>query len=104
MGDIAGLVKGASEGQGLENAFLNHSPGIAHMEGKVDPIRDLDIINEESRPKNAEFFEWRNPPPRRRLRKLTKNLQGNGIQTKTRTTKSCNQEIQRGLRGVPSPF
>ena len=27
------------------------------MEGKADPIRDLDIINEESRPKNAEFFE-----------------------------------------------
>ena len=27
------------------------------MEGKADPIRDLDIINEESRPKDVEFFK-----------------------------------------------
>ena len=53
MVDIAGLVKGASEGQGLGNAFLSHiracdallhlcrtfeGPGTTHVEGKVDPI------------------------------------------------------------------
>lgn len=70
--DIAGLVKGASEGQGLGNAFLGHiratdalfhlcrtfeDADITHVEGDVDPIRDLDIINEELRLKDMEFFE-----------------------------------------------
>jgi len=69
--DIAGLVKGASEGQGLGNAFLSHIKAcdallhlcrtfedkeITHIEGEVDPIRDLDIINEELRLKDEEFF------------------------------------------------
>jgi ribosome-binding ATPase YchF (GTP1/OBG family) len=57
--DIAGLVKGASEGAGLGNAFLSHiqavdgiyhvvrafdDPDIIHEEGEVDPIRDMEII------------------------------------------------------------
>jgi len=69
--DIAGLVKGASEGQGLGNAFLSHIKScdaifhlcrtfedaeITHVEGEVDPIRDLDIINEELRLKDVEGF------------------------------------------------
>merc|ERR1719208_607152 len=70
--DIAGLVKGASEGQGLGNAFLSHikacdalfhlcrtfeDPDITHVEGDVDPVRDLDIINEELRLKDIEYFD-----------------------------------------------
>jgi len=70
--DIAGLVKGASEGQGLGNAFLSHiracdalfhlcrtfeDKEITHVEGEVDPVRDLDIINEELRLKDEEYFE-----------------------------------------------
>lgn len=62
--DIAGLVKGAAEGQGLGNAFLSHiravdaifhmvrafdSTEITHVEGDVDPIRDMTIIHEELR-------------------------------------------------------
>jgi len=69
--DIAGLVKGASEGQGLGNAFLSHiracdamfhlcrtfeDKEITHVEGEVDPVRDLDIINEELRLKDEEYF------------------------------------------------
>nr|ACO12812.1 Obg-like ATPase 1 [Lepeophtheirus salmonis] len=69
--DIAGLVKGASEGQGLGNAFLSHIKAcdallhlcrtfedkeITHIEGEVDPVRDLDIINEELRLKDVESF------------------------------------------------
>jgi len=69
--DIAGLVKGASEGQGLGNAFLPHIKAcdamfhlcrtfedkeITHVEGEVDPVRDLDIINEELRLKDEEAF------------------------------------------------
>jgi len=69
--DIAGLVKGASDGQGLGNAFLSHirscdaifhlcrtfeDTEITHVEGEVDPLRDLDIINEELRLKDVEYF------------------------------------------------
>ena len=58
--DIAGLVKGASNGEGLGNKFLSHirevdaivevvrcfdEADIIHVEGKVDPIRDIEIIN-----------------------------------------------------------
>ncbi|KAK4875215.1 hypothetical protein RN001_011637 [Aquatica leii] len=67
--DIAGLVKGASEGQGLGNAFLSHisacdaifhlcrtfeDTNVTHVEGEVDPIRDLEIIGEELRLKDEE--------------------------------------------------
>lgn len=60
--DIAGLVKGASEGAGLGNAFLSHiaavdgiyhvirgfeNEEIIHEEGDVDPVRDMDIIHGE---------------------------------------------------------
>lgn len=58
--DIAGLVKGASNGEGLGNKFLSHirevdaivevvrcfsDKDITHVEGSVDPIRDIEIIN-----------------------------------------------------------
>ena len=60
--DIAGLVKGASKGEGLGNKFLSHirevdaicevvrcfeDSNITHVEGNVDPIRDIEIINLE---------------------------------------------------------
>jgi len=60
--DIAGLVKGASSGEGLGNKFLSHirevdaivevvrcfdDKNIIHVENNVDPIRDIDIINIE---------------------------------------------------------
>ena len=67
--DIAGLVKGASEGAGLGNAFLSHiravdaifhvlrcfdSKNVTHVEGSVDPCRDMDIIREELLKKDIE--------------------------------------------------
>ena len=60
--DIAGLVAGASKGEGLGNKFLSHirevdaicevvrcfeNSNITHVSGKVDPVRDVDIINIE---------------------------------------------------------
>lgn len=60
--DIAGLVKGASSGEGLGNAFLSHiretdaiaevvriyeNSDLIHVEGTVDPLRDIEIINME---------------------------------------------------------
>ncbi|GMF74082.1 unnamed protein product [Aspergillus oryzae] len=70
--DIAGLTRGASTGAGLGNAFLSHiravdaifqvvrcfdDAEIIHVEGDVDPARDLDIISEELRVKDIEFVE-----------------------------------------------
>ena len=60
--DIAGLVKGASKGEGLGNKFLSHiretdsivqvvrcfeNSNIAHVDGSVDPVRDIETINFE---------------------------------------------------------
>lgn len=60
--DIAGLVKGASKGEGLGNKFLSHirevdsilevvrcfeDPNIVHVDGSIDPIRDIETINLE---------------------------------------------------------
>ncbi|KAF3592876.1 hypothetical protein DY000_02023041 [Brassica cretica] len=62
--DIAGLVRGAHEGQGLGNNFLSHiravdgifhvlrafeDPDIIHVDDIVDPVRDLETITEELR-------------------------------------------------------
>ncbi len=70
--DIAGLVKGASEGEGLGNQFLTHiretnaivevlrcfpSDEIIHVENSVDPMRDMDIINAELMLKDLETVE-----------------------------------------------
>jgi len=72
--DIAGLVKGASSGEGLGNAFLSHikavdgifhvlrafeDADIIHVEDRVDPVDDLTIINQELRTKDHEFLESR---------------------------------------------
>ena len=60
--DIAGLVKGASEGEGLGNSFLSNiremnalahvvrcfdDPNITHVDGEVDAVRDAEVINLE---------------------------------------------------------
>jgi ribosome-binding ATPase len=60
--DIAGLVKGASRGEGLGNRFLSHirevdailqvvrcfeDPDIHHVTGSIDPVRDIEIVNTE---------------------------------------------------------
>ena len=72
--DIAGLVKGASNGEGLGNQFLSHireanaivhvvrcfeNPDIIHVEGSIDPIRDVDIINMELIFSDIEIIERR---------------------------------------------
>lgn len=60
--DIAGLVKGASEGEGLGNQFLSHirevdaiaemvrifeDPNVIHVDGKINPVSDIEVINLE---------------------------------------------------------
>ena len=72
--DIAGLVKGASRGEGLGNKFLEHirqvdavahvvrcfeDPNITHVEGGIDPLRDIDIIQTELCLADLEIIEKR---------------------------------------------
>lgn len=72
--DIAGLVKGASKGEGLGNKFLSHirevdaivevvrcfnDDNVIHVEDDVDPIRDIEIINVELMLADLEVIENR---------------------------------------------
>ena len=72
--DIAGLVKGASQGEGLGNQFLANirecdaiihvlrcfdDPNIVHVDGSVDPVRDKEIIDAELQLKDLETVENR---------------------------------------------
>ena len=72
--DIAGLVKGASQGEGLGNKFLSHirevdaivhvvrcfeDDNIIHVEGSVDPLRDVETINMELIFSDMEMLERR---------------------------------------------
>ena len=82
--DIAGLVRGASKGEGLGNKFLSHirdcdavihvlrcfeNGDIIHVDGNVDPIRDLETINMELIYSDIEQLE-------KRIEKLTKLVRG----------------------------
>jgi GTP-binding protein YchF len=82
--DIAGLVRGASEGEGLGNKFLaniretdaivhvvraHHDEGILHSEGSVDPARDVETIETELIYADLEQAE-------RRLERVTKQARG----------------------------
>ena len=72
--DIAGLVAGASKGEGLGNKFLAHirevdavvhvvrcfeDPNVVHVEGSVDPVRDIETIDTELMLKDMETVEKR---------------------------------------------
>ena len=72
--DIAGLVKGASKGEGLGNQFLANirevdaivhvvrcfeDPNVIHVDGKVDPVRDIETINLELIFSDLEILERR---------------------------------------------
>ncbi len=92
--DIAGLVKGASEGQGLGNKFLSHiretdaiaqvvrafdDSNILHVEGSVNPARDAETINTELALADLETF--------------MKRLQNAEKQAKSGLTKALEQEL-----------
>ena len=82
--DIAGLVKGASKGEGLGNKFLSHirevdaiihvvrcfeDPDVVHVDGSVDPMRDIETINLELIFADIEMVD-------KRIDKATKMLKG----------------------------
>ena len=88
--DIAGLVKDASKGEGLGNQFLGHirevdaiahvvrcfeDENITHVEGSIDPIRDLEIIETELLLSDIESLE-------KQKNNLEKKIRGNDKEAK----------------------
>ena len=91
--DIAGLVKGASKGEGLGNKFLSNiretdaivhvlrafdDPNIVHVDGEVDPIRDIETIDTElilSDMAQMDNIYTKLEKPARADKKLQKNLE-----------------------------
>jgi GTP-binding protein YchF len=82
--DIAGLVRGASRGEGLGNKFLAHirevdaiihvlrcfvDPDVAHLEGSIDPVRDAETVETELMLADLESVE-------RRIEAVTKKARG----------------------------
>ncbi len=104
--DIAGLVKGASKGEGLGNKFLSNirevdavvhvvrcfeSTDIIHVEGSVDPIRDIETINLELIFSDIEITQ-------RRLDKATKALKGDkSMQAEVDFLKRLIAHLEKGL-------
>ena len=104
--DIAGLVKGASKGEGLGNKFLSNirevdaivhvvrcfeSDDIIHVEGSVDPARDIETINLELIFSDIEMVG-------RRLDKATKALKGDKkMQLEVDFLKRLMEHLEKGL-------
>jgi GTP-binding protein YchF len=89
--DIAGLVAGASKGEGLGNQFLGHirqvsaiahvvrcfeNTDIIHVAGKIDPLSDIEVINIELALADLESVE-------KRIKNLGKSLKSNDKKVKT---------------------
>jgi GTP-binding protein YchF len=113
--DIAGLVRGASEGEGLGNKFLaniretdaivhvvraHHDEGILHSDGSVDPARDVETIETELIYADLEQAE-------RRLERVAKQAKGGDkeAQAEERWLREVVTALQAGrtVRTVPVP-
>ena len=105
--DIAGLVKGASQGEGLGNQFLTHirnvdaivhvvrcfdDDNIIHVNNKVDPVGDAEIINTELLLRDIQSVEAR-------LAKAKKNSKG-GDKTEKQATTTCEKLLDAMGRGT----
>ena len=103
--DIAGLVKGASKGEGLGNQFLANirevdaivhvvrcfeDPNVIHVDGSVNPLRDIETINLELIFSDMEVLE-------RRIAKTTKSAMGNkSLAKELETLKKLYAHLENG--------
>jgi len=105
--DIAGLVAGASKGEGLGNQFLGHirstdaiahvvrcfdDPEIVHVSGGVNPLSDIDTINTELLLADLDTVEKRS----QRLEKLTKNTQDAKLKTEAAAVAKLKAALEAG--------
>jgi len=105
--DIAGLVKGASKGEGLGNKFLSHirevdaivevvrcfeNGNITHVEGKIDPIRDIEIINTELVLADLEIVENRIS----KIEKKAQTTKDKQAVIELATLKKCQESLNKG--------
>ncbi|WP_206460499.1 redox-regulated ATPase YchF [Anaerovorax sp. IOR16] len=104
--DIAGLVKGASKGEGLGNKFLGHirevaaivhvvrcfeDPNVVHVDGKINPLSDIETINMELILSDMEVID-------RRIQKTQKNLKGDkSLQKELDFLKKIQEVLEQGL-------
>lgn len=104
--DIAGLVKGASKGEGLGNKFLSHirevdaiihvvrcfdNDDIIHVEGSVDPARDIETINLELILSDIEMVE-------RRIDRSSKAMKGDkSLAGEVKFLKKLKAHLEEGL-------
>lgn len=104
--DIAGLVKGASKGEGLGNKFLSHirevdavihvvrcfdNDDITHVDGSVDPARDIETINLELILSDIEILD-------RRIAKTEKDVKGDKtLQTELDFLKRVRESLENGI-------
>ena len=110
--DIAGLVKGASQGEGLGNKFLSHirqvdvivhvvrcftDENIIHVDGSVDPVRDINTINLELILSDIEVLD-------RRIDKAQKALKGDKSSPPRWTcSPGCASTWKKGRPPAPLP-
>lgn len=109
--DIAGLTRGASTGAGLGNAFLSHiravdalfqvvrcfdDAEIIHVEGDVDPIRDLEIIADELRIKDIEFVEKSYENIQKQTRRGGQSLEMKKLKEEQATIEKILQHLKDG--------
>ena len=105
--DIAGIVKGASQGEGLGNQFLSHirqtdaivhvvrcfdDPNIVHVSGSVDPIRDMEIINTELMLADFDSVDKKI----KRIEKLAKNTTDKKLKMEYEVTKKLHDALATG--------
>jgi len=105
--DIAGLVKGAHEGAGLGNAFLSNidscdaiyhmlrifeDDDITHVEGAVDPVRDMEIIHNELRLKDIAKVDKRLPE----LEKLYVRGNNKTLKNEYETMAKAKEQLEAG--------
>ncbi len=103
--DIAGLVKGASKGEGLGNQFLSHirevdaivhvvrcfdDDNVIHVDGSVDPLRDIETINLELIFSDIEILE-------RRIARTSKAaLSNKALAKELETVKALKEHLEEG--------
>lgn len=106
--DIAGIVKGASQGEGLGNQFLSHirqtdaivhvvrcfaDDNVIHVSGSVDPLRDMEVINTELMLADFDSLDKR----LKKIEKTAKSTADKKLKLEYETTLKIHSALAKGL-------